>query len=80
LQIEQPIAFAHIDCDWHDSVAICIERISKMMSPGGVMLFDDYHSFEGCRRAVDAWLATDSRFKVVHSDWTVALERTAAAS
>ena len=80
LQVNRPVAFAHIDCDWYDSVTLCIARIAHHLSPGGIMLFDDYHSFEGCRRAVDAWLAGDSRFKVIHSDWTVAIERMATAS
>jgi predicted O-methyltransferase YrrM len=75
LHIDQPIAFAHVDCDWYDSVVTCIERIGDRISEGGVMLFDDYHSFDGCKRAVDAWLAADPRFKVIHADWTVAVER-----
>jgi Macrocin-O-methyltransferase (TylF) len=80
LHVKLPVAFAHIDCDWYDSVKLCITRIADHLSPGGIMLFDDYHSFEGCRLAVDEWLATDSRFKVIHSDWTVAIERAATAS
>jgi predicted O-methyltransferase YrrM len=76
LVLDQPVAFAHIDCDWFESVNVCIDRIADAVSPGGVILFDDYHSFDGCRRAVDAWLARDRRFKVVHHDWTVAVERT----
>jgi len=79
LRFDQPIAFAHIDCDWYDSVTLCISRIADWMSPRGIMLFDDYHSFEGCRRAVDAWLKADPRFKVIHADWTVAVERIADA-
>lgn len=79
LHIDGAVAFAHIDCDWHDSVVTCIERISNWISPGGVMLFDDYHSFEGCRRAVDDWLRADPRFKVIHTDWTIAVERRAEA-
>jgi predicted O-methyltransferase YrrM len=75
LRINQPVAFAHIDCDWYDSVVICIERVTDFISPEGVILFDDYHSFEGCRRAVDAWLKVDTRFKLIHADWTVAVER-----
>jgi len=77
LKFEEPVAFAHIDCDWYDSVMICIERIAGKMSPNGVMLFDDYNSFDGCRSAVDAWLKSDQRFKIIHSDWTVAVERIA---
>jgi hypothetical protein len=45
-----------------------------------VMLFDDYNSFSGCRKAVDAWLAADQRFRIVHADWTVAVERVPEAA
>jgi len=75
LKIEEPVAFAHIDCDWYDSVKLCIERIAGWMSPGGIMLFDDYNSFQGCKKAVDEWLPGDSRFRIVHSGWTVAVQR-----
>jgi len=79
LRVDEPVAFAHVDCDWYDSVKLCIDRIADRMSPGGIMLFDDYHSFQGCRRAVDEWLARDARFRIVHSGWTVAVQRIANA-
>jgi len=75
LFVDEPIAFAHIDCDWYDSVMLCIDRLSDYMSPKGVMLFDDYNSFSGCRKAVDEWLMRDARFKIMHADWTVAVQR-----
>jgi asparagine synthase (glutamine-hydrolysing) len=75
LKVEEPVAFAHIDCDWHDSVKVCIARLADRMSGGGIMVFDDYNSFQGCRRAVDEWLAADARFKIVHAGWTVVIER-----
>ncbi len=68
LKLDGPVAFAHIDCDWYDSVVLCIERIADLVSPRGIMLFDDYNSFPGCREAVDAWLARDPRF--ASSIWT----------
>ena len=77
LQVDTPVAFAHIDCDWYDSVKVCIDRISDRVSPGGIMLFDDYNSFAGCRKAVDEWLGKDKRFRVIHSEWTLAVERVA---
>jgi len=77
LQLDEAVAFAHIDCDWYDSVQLCIERIAGHVSPNGIMLFDDYNSFAGCRKAVDQWLAADSRFRVIHADWTVAVQRVA---
>lgn len=73
--IAEPVAFAHIDCDWYDSVKLCIDRTADWVSPGGIMLFDDYNSFQGCRKAVDEWLPRDPRFRVAHSDWTLAVER-----
>lgn len=75
LHVDEPIAFAHIDCDWYDSVKVCIDRLADHVSVGGIMLFDDYNSFQGCRKAVDEWLPTDPRFKVVYSGWTVAIQR-----
>ena len=77
LVITEPVAFAHVDCDWYDSVTLCISRIADFVSPDGVIVFDDYHSFEGCRRAVDSWLAADPRFEVIYSDWTLAVKRVA---
>lgn len=55
-----PVALAHIDCDWYDSVRVCIERIVPQLAPGGIIIFDDYSSYSGCRRAVDEWLARDT--------------------
>jgi predicted O-methyltransferase YrrM len=60
-----PIAFAHVDCDWYDSVRACIDRIGPWLSPGGVIVFDDYNSYSGCRRAVDEMLAARSDLAVV---------------
>lgn len=62
------VAFAHIDCDWYDSVKICIERIAPQLSPGGVIIFDDYSSYSGCKRAVDEWLESDTNLeRIFHS-------------
>ena len=58
-----PIAFAHVDCDWFDSVKVCIDRISPHLSKGGIIIFDDYSSYSGCRSAVDEWLEKDIRFE-----------------
>ncbi|MEM6489305.1 MAG: TylF/MycF/NovP-related O-methyltransferase [Pseudomonadota bacterium] len=51
-----PVALAHIDCDWHDPVALCLARIGPRVSPGGLIVLDDYADYEGCRRATDAFL------------------------
>jgi Macrocin-O-methyltransferase (TylF) len=48
-----PIAVAHIDGDWYDSVKVCLERLWPTLSVGGTLVIDDYEAWSGCRTAVD---------------------------
>ena len=54
---DEPVALAHIDGDWYESVRTCLERIGPRLPPGGVMVIDDYFHWSGCRTAVDQFLA-----------------------
>lgn len=56
------IAFAHIDCDWYDPVRYCLEQTAARLASGGVIVIDDYHDYEGCRTAVDEFLAARPEF------------------
>ncbi|MEK9570669.1 MAG: TylF/MycF/NovP-related O-methyltransferase [Paracoccaceae bacterium] len=51
------IAFAHVDVDIYQSVLDCCEFIYPRLSPGGVLVFDDYGfpSCPGARAAVDGF-------------------------
>lgn len=53
LRVSQPVALAHIDGDWYDSVLTCLQRIEPYLLPGGVLVIDDYDAWSGCRDAVD---------------------------
>lgn len=75
LQPAGPVALAHIDCDWHDSVRVCIERIADRVPPDGVLVFDDWSSYSGCRRAVEDWRARDDRFAVLFEQRSLGLVR-----
>jgi Macrocin-O-methyltransferase (TylF) len=57
LHVDEPVALAHIDADWYQSVKLCLERIEPHLSPGGVLVIDDYDHWSGCRRAVDEYFA-----------------------
>lgn len=48
-----PIALAHIDCDQYRSIWDCCERLSPLMVPGGVMVFDDPDALAGAKRALE---------------------------
>lgn len=56
LVVDGPVAFAHIDVDWHDPVMTCLERIFPNLVVGGSMILDDYHDWGGCRKAADAYM------------------------
>ena len=54
---DEPVALAHIDGDWYESVRTCLHRIGPRLPPGGVMVIDDYFYWSGARTAVDDFLA-----------------------
>ncbi|HVE53844.1 MAG TPA: TylF/MycF/NovP-related O-methyltransferase [Ramlibacter sp.] len=68
-----PVALAHIDCDWYEPVRTCMSRIIPKLSPGGILVFDDYSSYSGCRRAVDELLAERSDFEKIFERRSVGL-------
>jgi asparagine synthase (glutamine-hydrolysing) len=59
LAVDFPVALAHIDCDWYESVNLCLERIAPKVSVGGIMVIDDYYHYSGCKAATDEFLSTD---------------------
>jgi asparagine synthase (glutamine-hydrolysing) len=57
LFVDEPVAFAHIDSDWYESVIICLQRIEPYLVKGGILVVDDYDRWSGCRKAVDEYFA-----------------------
>lgn len=58
MNIQEPVAFAHIDCDWYHSVLTCLERIVPRLAVGGIIVIDDYGTWSGCTEAVDRYFAS----------------------
>ncbi len=52
-----PIAVLRLDADLYESTMTCLEKFWDHVLPGGLILIDDYYSWEGCSRAVHAFLA-----------------------
>lgn len=52
-----PIALLRLDGDWYASTMVCLEHLYDKVVPGGIVILDDYGAYEGCRRAVDEYLA-----------------------
>lgn len=54
------IALLHIDADWYASIKLCLETFYDRLSPGGVVVLDDYLDWPGCKTALDEFLRARS--------------------
>jgi O-methyltransferase len=72
-----PIAIAHVDCEWHDPVAVALERLEPCLRTGAMAIVDDYFAYAGVRAATDAFLRAHPAFQVVRSPEHVVIRRTA---
>ena len=49
--LPKTIALLHLDCDWYESVLLSLRTFYDLVSPGGIILLDDFGHWEGCREA-----------------------------
>jgi hypothetical protein len=51
------VALLRLDGDWYESTKVCLTHLYPKVVKRGVVIIDDYGCWEGCRRAVDEFLA-----------------------
>jgi O-methyltransferase len=56
-QAPDQIALLRLDTDWYESTRHELSHLYNRLSPGGILIIDDYLYWEGSRRATDEWLA-----------------------
>jgi hypothetical protein len=56
-QAPQQIALLRLDTDWFESTWHELVHLYPRLAPGGVLIIDDYGHWQGCRQAVDQYLA-----------------------
>ena len=59
LQVVRPqsISVLRLDTDWYESTKLELELLYPLLSPGGVLIIDDYGHWEGSRAAVDEYFS-----------------------
>lgn len=50
------ISVLHIDADWYESVRICLVTWYDRISPGGIVILNDYNQWSGCNQAVQDFI------------------------
>src|SRR5271163_991096 len=55
-----PIALLRMDADWYDSTKQILASLADFVVPEGVIIVDDYYTWEGCARAVNECAAEKS--------------------
>jgi hypothetical protein len=55
-----PIALLRIDADWHASVLRCLEQLYDQVAEGGLIVLDDYYTWDGCAVAIHEFLGRRS--------------------
>jgi hypothetical protein len=51
--IPEKIAILRLDTDWYESTKIELEKLYNNVTPGGLIIIDDYYYWAGQRKAVD---------------------------
>ena len=64
LDVDGPVALAHVDGDWYESTMTCLERLAPRLVPGGRIVIDDYFAWAGCRAAVDEYFANRPGYRI----------------
>jgi O-methyltransferase len=72
-----PIALLRLDCDWYESMTTCLEQLYDQVSPGGILVIDDYYVWDGCAIALHEFLARRSLPHRIHEAAQIAwIEKT----
>jgi hypothetical protein len=51
-----PLALLRLDTDWYESTRHELEHLYARVPSGGVLIIDDYATWQGARKAVDEFL------------------------
>jgi predicted O-methyltransferase YrrM len=52
------IALLRLDTDWYESTKLELNTLYDLVSPGGVIIIDDYGHWSGCKKAVDEFISS----------------------
>jgi len=70
---DHSVAIWRLDGDWYDSIMVCLDHLFPKVVEGGIVLLDDYYTWDGCAKAVHDYLSkTESPSRVYQWDNQIA--------
>jgi O-methyltransferase len=63
----EPIALLRLDGDWYDSTIECLNHLFDRVVPGGIIILDDYYTWDGCARALHDFLSSNKAVERIQS-------------
>ncbi len=61
-----PLSLLRLDTDWYESTRHELEHLHPLLSPGGILIVDDYGHWQGAARAVDEYFAAHPPRPLLH--------------
>jgi O-methyltransferase len=67
IRLPEPIALLRLDGDWYESTMVCLENLFDQVAPNGLIILDDYYTWDGCSRALHDFLSRRSATERIRS-------------
>lgn len=64
------LALLRLDTDWYESTLHEMQHLYPLLVTDGVLIVDDYGHWDGCRRAVDEYMANEKPLLLNRIDYT----------
>jgi hypothetical protein len=61
------IALLRLDADWYLSTSLCLDYLFDRVSRDGLIIIDDYYTWDGCSRAVHDFLSRRSAVEKIRN-------------
>lgn len=65
-KLTEKIAILRLDADWYDSTMECLENLYPKVEKNGIVIFDDYYTWDGCSRALHDYLSKIKSVSRIH--------------
>lgn len=63
----EKISYLRLDADWYASTEVCLKELFFKVCPNGLIVIDDYYTWDGCSRAVHDFLSKHSLTERIRS-------------